>query len=405
MTRASVDSSACWVVVFAGARDSYQVPVALHQAGLLNTLVTDYYCSLDRRFAATLCSLLPSSILSKVKRRFHSALPSTLVDSHPSYAIANWLHPDEWTKRVHLLGHKAGSLAAKERCSIVAYSHVATGAFARAGSFAKVLMQVQPHPAAVKKALTSDLLVPEFQDRMGNELTWPREVFQTFAREPLLANLCVAASNYTRETLIQNGVESECVAVIPYGVDVDFFSPGHNDSNKFSVLFVGQIARQKGVHYLLEAWRRLNFSDAELRIVTHSPSPRESLSPYASQQVTFVGALEWAALRNEYRSADLLCLPSLSEGFGLVALEAMSCGTPVLTTSACGASDLIQEARNGFVVPPADLDALMARLEWASHNRETLREMRVAARTTAEQYPWTRFRNALVKAVQSIDIR
>lgn len=145
-------------------------------------------------------------------------------------------------------------------------------------------------------------------------------------------------------------MDSERISVVPYGVDLEFFCPGNGQADKFSVLFVGQLCRQKGLHYLLEAWRRLKLQCAELRIVGNFPPNRNVISSYEST-ASFLGPLQWNELREEYRRTDLLCLPSLSDGFGQVILEAMACDTPVLTTASCGASDLICHGENGLVVP------------------------------------------------------
>jgi len=153
------------------------------------------------------------------------------------------------------------------------------------------------------------------------------------------------------------------------------------------------------LHYLLEAWRRLDLRNTELRIVGRFPRYKGIVTNYA-QVARFLGPLEWIGLREEYRRADLLCLPSLSDGFGQVVLEALACGTPALTTSSCGASDLILDRQNGFVVPAGDLEALIATLEWASQNRDQVRQMRASARVTAEQYPWTRFRKSIVEKLR-----
>ncbi|HEX4663282.1 MAG TPA: glycosyltransferase family 4 protein [Terriglobales bacterium] len=388
-----------WVAVFAGARDGYQVPIALEEAGRLNALVTDFYSPLDRPFVRNAVRLLPSSVQSKLSRRFSSNLPSRLVRSRPLYALKTWRNPQSWTEHVALLGEAAGRIATEHGSGLLAYSHVASAAFAQAPQSTKVLFQMQPHPASVREALTSDKFMPEFADAMNDERTWPAQVFMVYAREPLLADLCLAASSYTRQTLIENGVAANHIAVVPYGVDLEFFTPGQEIQEKFTVLFVGQLVRQKGLHYLLEAWRRLKLPNAELRIVGSPGSKR--LKEY-SGDATFLGTLEKDELRTEYRRADLLCLPSLSDGFGLVVLEALACGTPVLATSTCGASDLIRDSANGFVIPPADLARLMERLEWTVRNRPFLRDMRSEARKTAELYPWSRFRQRLVNVVESI---
>src|SRR4051812_1259307 len=179
-----------WVVAFAGARDSYQVATALHDSGLLQMLVTDFYAPLDRDLCANVSKLLPSSMRAKLSRRFNRELPSRLVRSELAYAISNWWHPEKWIQRVGPLGERAGQIAARERCSIFTYAHVATSAFAVRGVRMKVLMQMQPHPAAVKAALKSDELMPEFQDQIRNEATWPPEVFHKYSREPQLADAC-----------------------------------------------------------------------------------------------------------------------------------------------------------------------------------------------------------------------
>ena len=390
-----------WVVAFAGARDSYQLPIALHEAGLLHTLVTDFYAPLDRGILASVSRLLPSSLHTKIARRFDPALPSKFVESHVGYALKNWWDPESWMDRVGSLGEQAGRIAARHDCSVLAYAHVATPAFSAASAGRRVLMQMQPHAASVKAALVADRFLPEFQDRIRNEIHWPNEVFERFSREPELADLCIAASSYTRRTLIENGLSSDRVSVIAYGVDLEFFCPADfQQQEKFSVLFVGQLCRQKGLHYLLEAWRRLALANAELRIVG-LPCDNPVISRYA-QTARFLGSLNWLELREEFRRADLLCLPSLSDGFGQVVLESLACGTPVLTTASCGASDLIVHEHNGFVVPAANLDALIATLTLASHHRDRLREMRASARATAEKYPWGRFRRSLVETLRSI---
>ena len=391
-----------WVVASAGARDSYQVPIALHESGLLKTLVTDFYAPLDLPLIATASNVLPLAMRSKLSRRFSPSLPSRLVLSHLPYALRNWWEPEAWIDCVGSLGEYAARIADRHDCSILAYAHVATTAFTVGRGGRRVLMQMQPHPAAVKAALLSDRFLPDFQDHFRNEISWPREVFERFSREPHLADSCIAASSYTRKTLIDNGISPDRVSVIPYGVDLEFFSPADSQRNQLSVLFVGQLCRQKGLHYLLEAWRRLAPSNAELRIVG-VPHNKAVISQYM-QVARFLGRLNWRELREEYRRADLLCLPSLSENSGQVILEAIACGTPVLTTTSCGASDLIRHGESGLVIPPAHLEFLISSLEWASRNRDKVREMRAAARSTAEQYPWSKFRKNIVEQLRSLTI-
>lgn len=378
-----------------GARDSYQFPIAMHEAQQLHAFVTDFYAPLDRLPVRTACALLSRGLAGKFKRRYSPELPSRFVKAHPRLLLKN-RNRDGWMEYNRALGRHAGELAFASGCGIMSYAHVATSAFLEARTEPKILIQMQPHPASVRNALLWDQLLPELQEPSTiNELGWPEPVFDTLCREPLLADRCIVASNYALRTLIENGVNPKIVSVVPYGVDIDFFTPSTPPENgNFRVLFVGQPVRQKGLHYLLEAWTRLNLPKSELRVVARTDRDNAILRRYAGK-FTFVGALRWSSLREEYRRADLLCLPSLSEGFGLVALESLACGTPVLASDAAGSSELLRDGEDGFVVPAGNLATLMAALESAYSDRRRLRDMRIAARGKAENFPWSRFRQAI----------
>jgi glycosyltransferase involved in cell wall biosynthesis len=394
-----------WVVAFPGARDSYQVPLALEQVGLLNAFVTDWYSPMDRIAFRGALHLLPTSIAAKLRRRFRPGLPSNRAKLMPGYLARTLRLPDNWTTEVDRLGRSAAIMATKNSCGVLAYNHVATTAFTGAAK-PRVLYQVQAHPISVRDAVLDDDTLPEFKDEpVFNELRWPAAVLDRYASEPLSADYCLVNCQHIKHTLIDHGVAENRIAVIPYGVDLEYFTPAYRPpTSRFNVLFVGQLVRQKGLHVLLEAWRGLSFPDSELRIIGRGARNERLLAAYRSN-FTFVGALDWSSLREEYRRADLICSPSLTEGFGLVNLEALACGTPVLTSEGCGACDIIDENADGFIVPAGDLIALMAKLESAYRNRQQLRAMRTQARAKAEQYPWSRFRADVVRTLKSLEGR
>jgi len=105
-----------------------------------------------------------------------------------------------------------------------------------------------------------------------------------------------------------------------------------------------------------------------------------------------VGEVRQHEVAEHYRQADAFVFPSLCDGFGIVMLEAMACGLPVVATPNCGGPDLIEEGRSGFVVPIRDVQALADRITWLIAHRRDLPEMgaagraRVAAQFTLEQY-------------------
>jgi glycosyltransferase involved in cell wall biosynthesis len=86
--------------------------------------------------------------------------------------------------------------------------------------------------------------------------------------------------------------------------------------------------------------------------------------------------------------SDVFVFPSYFEGFALVLLEAMAAGLPVLTTTATAAPDIVTEGRDGFVVPPGDVDAFIEKMTFCLNNRDWIAEMGPRARATAEKFSW-----------------
>ena len=125
------------------------------------------------------------------------------------------------------------------------------------------------------------------------------------------------------------------------------------------------------------------------------------LASFASE-FRYVGPLRNSELVALYRDSDLFCMPSLVEGFGLVYLEALACGLPVIATPNTGAADIVREGREGFIVPVRDAESLASRLEWAYTHRDELREMQFAARKLAEKYSWSAFRKGVVETLDTI---
>ena len=114
--------------------------------------------------------------------------------------------------------------------------------------------------------------------------------------------------------------------------------------------------------------------------------------------VDFIGPVSAKALRARYQAASVLVFPSFFEGFGLVILEAMACGLPVIATDATAGLDVL-DASNGQVMRPGDVDGLVESLRWFSTHRDRLPAMKQAARAKAETCTWERYRKCVSDAV------
>jgi D-inositol-3-phosphate glycosyltransferase len=205
--------------------------------------------------------------------------------------------------------------------------------------------------------------------------------------------------------------------VIPCGVDPTLFHPirqadareklGRDQCQRI-VLFVGRIEQIKGIDVLLRALgllfqRRPDLrSDVCLLVVGGALDPGDD-APETEKilelrrlvhehrmeaNVNFVGSLDQENLALYYAAADVCAVPSLSESFGLVALEAMACGTPVVGTRVGGLQTLIEHGESGLLVPAGDYQALADAIEQVLTDHRLRMHLAHGARGRAEHYTW-----------------
>ncbi len=168
----------------------------------------------------------------------------------------------------------------------------------------------------------------------------------------------------------------------------------------FRALFVGQVGIRKGVPYLLEAWQRLSWRDAELWLVgrvSRNASPSWRVTR-ALPGLCLIGHLDDPV--EAYRQADVFVFPSIEEGSALVTYEALACGLPVVTTPNAGS--VVRDGVEGFVVPIRDVEALAERIEQLRSDERLRQEMRKAARARAEGFTWERYGDGLASTLQGL---
>jgi phosphatidylinositol alpha 1,6-mannosyltransferase len=184
-------------------------------------------------------------------------------------------------------------------------------------------------------------------------------------------------------------------------IDTQTFSPEKRDfffrrsngwEEKFVFLHVGRLAAEKGVDRILQAFRiaRDQLPARSIHLIVAGGGPEEAdLRRVAPPEVTFLGVLDHKyALPQLYASADAFVFASLTETLGLVILEAMSSGLPVIATPAGGVADHLRDGENGLTFPPYDT-TLMAHAMVSVAMDSTLRdELARGARVTAEGLDW-----------------
>jgi glycosyltransferase involved in cell wall biosynthesis len=217
------------------------------------------------------------------------------------------------------------------------------------------------------------------------------------AREMELADLVLTPGSFVEAT-VREAFPAKPLARAAYGVDLAFWSPGpaRAPDGPLRFLYSGALSIRKGIPLLLETWRAARPKDATLELVGQwqlADARRGDLPP----GVEVLAPRSPAALRERYRAADVFVFPSFFEGFGLVLLEAMACGLPVIATDSTAGPDLL-DATCGRVVPTGNAEALAAALQAFATQRERLPALRAAALARAARCTWDRYRDAVRRA-------
>jgi glycosyltransferase involved in cell wall biosynthesis len=197
-------------------------------------------------------------------------------------------------------------------------------------------------------------------------------------------------------------VPSEKIVVIPYGApEIKPRLHLNRDSHApLKVLFVGNLGQHKGIGYLLEAMHLLG-GMAELTLVGRRLHPNAKVDE-ACRRWRWFESLPHALVLEVMQESDVLVLPSLSDAFGLVVTEALACGLPVIVTPNTGASEIIHDGREGYVVPIRRADLIASRLETLHADPPLLAQMSRHAQQTAAQNCWENYRANWAQTVRSL---
>jgi glycosyltransferase involved in cell wall biosynthesis len=263
-------------------------------------------------------------------------------------------------------------------------------------------------------------------------------------KEMELADVVLVACGFVERT-IREFLPQKRIAIAPYGVDAEFWCPGKageqgagsgehgveprlgemaprqskergagsgersegsllaaSDSRPVTpplrFIYAGQSSIRKGIPMLIEAWEKAQLRDAELLLVGSWQLAVDKLKKFPSG-VRFIGPVGPEKLRDLYRASDAFVFPSYFEGFGLVLLEAMACGLPVIASNRSAGPDVLDESC-GRVIEAGNQEQLVGTMRWFGANREQLPQMKKASRRRAEAFTWANYRRSVSGAVE-----
>lgn len=190
--------------------------------------------------------------------------------------------------------------------------------------------------------------------------------------------------------------------VIPNGVDLEHFSPDVSPIDRFcdgkiNILFVGRLEKRKGLGYLLKAYQRVKEEITNSRLIIVGPGIRlrrkyeKQVRRSELEDVIFTGHVDYDELPRYYKTADIFCAPATGrESFGMILLEAMAVGKPIVASNVGGYASIVAHGVDGLLVPPKD-DKELARALVSLMIDEPLRQrMGAMGKRKAQDYTWER---------------
>lgn len=196
-----------------------------------------------------------------------------------------------------------------------------------------------------------------------------------------IANLYISISQHMQNQFINLGINKDNIRLLHNGINGDIFYPS-GEKKESLVLFVGRITFIKGLHVLLNS---LKYLDKKIHLVIIGPSSWdvdyfneimakiENENKKGFHKITYVGPLEPSEIVQWYQKASIFVSPSFVEAFAVVNLEALACETPVVSTTVGGIPEIIQNGKNGLLVPPNNDVKLAEAIQYLLDNEDIRR--------------------------------
>lgn len=266
-----------------------------------------------------------------------------------------------------------------------------------------ILLNFQTDLSAYSKILFVPLV-----DRYAQ---WLLQTVQGFLFKHKAVHTIFYPCGAVRRYLEQAGAPANRMVHLGRGVDTEMFNPSHCDdayrkqvasNGELILISVCRLAPEKGFKFLSQAASRLKTRGIAFKLLivggNHNIAVEEEVHRYfqgMKELVTFTGMLQGKDLSRAYASADVFVHCSITETFGLVVLESMASGVPVIARDEGGPSEIVNHGKTGYLVAPHDLDTFVGRVEELARNRNLLREMSTASRAQALATTWERINNKI----------
>jgi len=223
-----------------------------------------------------------------------------------------------------------------------------------------------------------EVVSAEFRRNGINYPLFPKSYRDRVRQEFQEADFIFLPSRFVANTFVERGIPKEKIYLNQYGTDTSLFKPGEDSATErpFRVICPSGVNLRKGARVLVEAWKKLCWTDAELHwIGSPEPMTRHLFTPMP-HGIVWHGWMYQNQLAELYASCDVMVLPSFEEGFARVMIEAAASGLPVIATPESGVEDFFTpDAPEGWLISANSVDALCEALITAKRDRDATRKL------------------------------
>lgn len=391
--------------------------LGLQKAGLLDA----FWTTVTEQTGSPWTKALPASLRAQLTRRSYAPALTPYLHTQPARELlrmtASRLGLQALTRHetgpfcvdavYRALDHKVASqLDTSRHKAVYAYEDGAADSFARAQSLG--LPRLYDLPIGYWRAARR-IMTDEAQRNPAWAMTIPGNLdseTKTARKDSELhaATHVFVASTFTKTTLQEAPGFKAPVTVIPYGAP-SVASTQRKErelrpSGPLRVLYVGSLGQRKGLSYLFASCAALG-KHVSVTVIGRKPAAHCAALDQCLASVTWIPSCSHAEVLRHMAEHDVFVFPSLFEGFGLVLLEAMALGMPIIATAHTAAPDLLSaDGHEGFIVPVQDSTAITEKLSLLCENRGLLRDQANAAARRARTFTWESYERALAEAVR-----
>ncbi|MCL1967398.1 MAG: glycosyltransferase family 4 protein [Fibromonadales bacterium] len=228
---------------------------------------------------------------------------------------------------------------------------------------------------------------------LAKKKKWIRPILKTFIKR---ADSVIAISSFARDTV--KNIYNRDIEILPYGTTFNSEvgnSKEPQQEGKFRVLFVGRHIERKGIDYLIKAAATLDSEKFQIRIVGGgdlTEKLKKQAEEDAPEQVIFLGKLSKEDLEKEYKNANCFVLPAIvdskgdTEGLGVVLIEAVEYGVPIIASDVGGIPDVVIDKKTGLLVPEKNSQALANAIKELSQNKDLQKSLALGASEHVKRY-------------------